>query len=203
MKYSFKRFFSLLLVITSFLFISVAEIRAVSVAPSTGTYGYGSQITLTISATDVVSGQTAVNLDLTFTNATVISYTPPGGVSWSTFLSGTPQCNGTSLYSSTKICAALAKNTDTIVAGESLGSVTIRFDKLTGTSTVFKTGDNIYINGDTDASEVDEGDLATFTISGTIPITSLKDPVGRYIAFAGVLLVIVGIMLYRFKVKTN
>lgn len=201
-KLTSKTFLSLIFVLVLSV-ISSSNISAATVSPSSGSYAYGTQVTLTIAASSVVSGQTAVNLDLTFTNATVLSYTAPVGGTWSTFLAGTPQCNGVAFYSSSKVCVALAKNTGTIVAGESLGSVTIRFDKLTGAATAFKTGNNVYINGDTDASEVDDGDIASFTITGTIPDTSLKDPVGRLVAFGGVLLVLIGLVLYRVRVNNN
>lgn len=203
MKKTIQKSIYTILAYIALMTLHTSALFAATVSPSSGSYNYGSQITLTLAASNVLSGQTAINLDLSFTNATVVSYTAPSGGSWSTALAGTPQCNGTALYSSTKVCAALAKTSGTIVSGESLGTVTIKFDKLTGSSTVVKTSNNEYINGDTDESEIDSGTAATFTVTGTIPDTSLKDPVGRLIALGGVILVVIGLFLYRFKLKNE
>lgn len=188
----------LFLVAATFPFL---KLNAVTLSPSSGTYAPGSQITINVTASPVGSGSNAVAIRLMLTNATVVSFTPVTGGSW---VGATQDCAGPAYYTTTTVCASLAKSVP-IVNGETLGTLVIKLANTAGTATIAKASGNVYSDGT--VSYANSGSGATFTISGsgttTLPDTAFTDVQSGIIIGSSVLLVIVGAWLMKLKTLNN
>lgn len=179
----------------------VVKLHAVTMNPSSGTYAPGTQVTITVTAAPTGAGSNAVAIRLTLTNATVVSFTPVTGGTW---VGATQDCAGPAYYTSTTVCASLAKSVP-IVSGETLGTLVIQLANTSGTATITRASGNVYSDGVT--SYANNGTAATFTISGsggtTLPDTALTDTQSGIIIGASVLLIAVGAALIKLKPLNN
>ena len=173
------------------------NLKAVTMNPSSGTYAPGTQVTITVTASPTGAGSNAVAIRLTLTNATVVSFTPVTGGSW---VGATQDCAGPAYYTSTTVCASLAKSTD-IVSGETLGTLVIQLANTSGTATITRASGNVYSDGVT--SYANNGTAATFTISSSGPVslpnTALTDSQSGVVIVSSILLIAVGAALIRLK----
>lgn len=193
---------SILLVVSLLAIVPVFKIHAVTMNPASGSYSPGAQLTITVTASPTGAGSNAVAIRLTLTNATVVSFTPVTGGSW---VGATQDCAGPAYYTSTTVCASLAKSVD-IVAGETLGTLVIQFANTNGTATITRAAGNVYSDGVT--SYANSGTAATYTIgtaSGptNLPDTGLFDSSEGIIVTSSVLLVLTGIALFKLKPFNN
>lgn len=193
----FNKIFSLFVFLLLLLF-PLAKVKAVTLNPASGTYAPGTQIAITVTASPGANDVNAVALRFTLTNATVVSFAPVTGGSW---VGATQDCAGPAYYTSTTVCASLAKSVD-IVAGETLGTLVIQLSNTPGTATVTKATGNAYSDG-VDAFP-NLGAAAVFTISTSAPSVSLPntaffDGESGTIVAVSFLLVAVGIILIKLK----
>jgi len=199
MKNSLKLSFAFLLILSTVF--PLLRLKAVTMNPSSGTYAPGAQVTITVTASPTGAGSNAVAIRLTLTNATVVSFTPVTGGSW---VGATQDCAGPAYYTSTTVCASLAKSID-IVSGETLGTLVIQLANSTGTATVTRASGNVYSDGVT--SYANNGTAATFTISSsggtTLPDTALTDSQSGIILLSSILLIGVGAFLIKLKPLKN
>lgn len=180
-----------------FFVFPFVKVHAVTMNPASGSYIPGAQITINVIAAPTGAGSNAVAIRLTLSNATVVSFTPVSGGSW---VGATQDCAGPAYYTSTTVCASLAKSVD-IVAGEALGTLVIQLANTAGTATITRAAGNVYSDGV--LSYANSGTAATFTISstggGTLPDTALTDVQSGIILTSSVLLVLTGIILFKLK----
>jgi LPXTG-motif cell wall-anchored protein len=139
-----------------FTFGFVGLVNAVSVTPSSGSLTAGATETLELIAAPTESNQNAVVLRLSVTGMSITGYTDPSG-----FLGVIGECSGGTKFTSTQICASLAK-TSSITAGESLGTITVQVGN-SGTATITKDTGNSYNFGTESAPDV--GQAASYTIT--------------------------------------
>lgn len=182
----------------------LTKINAVTLNPAIGTYAPGSQVVILVTASPGANDANAVALRFTLSNATVVSFTPITGGSW---VGATQDCAGPAYFTSTTVCASLAKSVD-IVAGETLGTLVIQLSNTPGTATITKAAGNAYSDG-VDAF-ANTGGAAVFTISSTapsvasLPNTAFIDGESGVIVAVSFLLVAVGIILIKLKpLNTN
>lgn len=181
-------------------FLPILNLKAVTFVPASGTYAPSTQFNINVTASPTGAGSNAVAIRLTFVNATVINFVPVTGGSW---VGATQDCAGPAYFTSSTVCASLAKSIP-IVAGETLGTLTIRLANTAGTATVTKASGNIYSDGVT--SFPDLGIVANFTISASatsLPNTSFFDFNEGVIVVSSLLLIGVGALLLKLKPFNN
>lgn len=196
---------ALVFVLTLLTLIFPLKINAVSVSPNSGSYVPSAQLSINVTAAPTGAGSNAVAIRLSLVNATVVSFTPASGGSW---IGATQDCAGPAYFTSTTVCASLAKGS-AITAGETLGTLVIQLSSSTGTATITKTSGNAYSDGS--STFADTGTAATFTISASgstgnsLPNTAIGDPTSFLPLTLGALLIVWGIYfnksLKNYKLK--
>lgn len=143
--------------------------HAVTLNPSSGTYAPGAIVNFSLVASPPAqSGITTVTIGLTASsNMEILAYTPPS----SGWLLTLPDCTGGVYFTSTQICATLGKTT-AITAGESLGTVQVRFTSA-GTGYLTRNSENAYANTEDSFSQT--GNAGSYTISSSLPSTAIGD----------------------------
>ncbi len=109
-----------------------------------GDYTVGEQVTLSILATDIISGANAVDLDLDITNARVVSFAAVQSGGWDLSI---PFCLNGESTTSTEVCVAMSKSA-AIVEGEKLGDLVIELTAV-GQTTVVRGARYAYSEGTT------------------------------------------------------
>ena len=151
----------------SFLFgyvLLTGSIYAISITPATGSYNVGGSTNFTLTASDVTDNISAIQLRLHVEGGTIASYATDSqhlaiGV-----------CLGGNSYTSTDICVDIA-NGSGILPGDTVGTFTVDWTTA-GSFTFSKTGTN-YINGTTQESVPDDGNIGTYTI---LEVTATPTP---------------------------
>ena len=189
----FTELYKLILILIFIIITSLFSrtVSAVSLSPSSGSYGVGSTITFSIVSSSVPTNSGAVQLRINVpAGATITAYSDPTGAGW---LPGLPGgCNGTAKFSVTSLCVDLTKSSD-ITNGESLGTFTVRFDSA-GVYTIARASDNGYLSGSTIIPQT--GTVATINILTSLPSTSIFDNFSGISAIIfGIVLIIIGIFL--------
>jgi hypothetical protein len=179
LKFKIFNLLGAFLIISLLALLVPFSVNAMTLSPDSGTYGPQSVINVTVRAVPQ-SGENAVALRIQGSGLTITGYTPPSG--WTVT---TPDCAGSTYFTSTNVCASLGK-TAGITTNESLGIITVRLSD-SGSATLTGLAGNAYSDG-TDTRAI-TGTLATFTIDTdlptTLPVTSINDSVNS-ILLAGV-----------------
>lgn len=103
----------------------------------------GEQFTWEMPLQNVGTNNNAVDLDLSFTNARIISFVPNTGTGW---LSAIGYCDAQkNVFTATRVCVAMAKATP-FVEGETVGTITVRFDTA-GVARFERTDNYSYSDG--------------------------------------------------------
>lgn len=195
-----KYFINLFLILVFFSLCGVKIAQAVSISPTSGTYGVGSTLTFSVIASGVPSNATAVQMRINVPlGATVTSYNPPSGSTWFSSVLG---CGpGNSTFTANQVCPDLVKNNPNLVVnGESLGSFTVQFNSP-GTYSIARASNNGYLVGSNVVTQT--GTIATISIVEGLPASSLNLNWGIFTVIVGAVLIFTGIKIFYTVKKTD
>lgn len=189
-----KKFLTALLVV-SFLFASISDIKALSLNPSGGNKAAGATETIKLVASPASTTDVVVRLKLHLENATVVDFSS----SLSAF--GTCEPNGGN-FTDTDLCVDLAKLAGSYIQnGEEIGSLRVKWGSP-GTATITKLTGTGYYNSTTLAESL--GVAGTYVI-GNVPNTALELPIDSRIIFIflGLASIYAGVNLKTIKRKSH
>lgn len=157
-NYLLKNLLLISLVISmSFGFVDIVE--AFSIEPESGTIN-GSQ-TFEILADNTTSN--AVDVDLSVTGMTIISFTPGDNITISTGF-----CNAENdSFTNDQICVGLGKQSN-FISGEVIGSFETEISPNLSSATISIEGESIY----SDTTRPEAGQIGSYTISGSAQIVT-------------------------------
>jgi len=161
MKKKLSRMIFVISIVLAFstLFIYGFKVKAFTFnPPNGGSYPANSSVQITLLAAPNGANQNAVKVRLQANNMQITNFVPTNATGW---VGSTPDCSGGTYYTSTTICASLAK-TITITQGEPLGVITATLTN--DPAYLAKQSDNGYTDGSTITPDSNGG--VAYTITG-------------------------------------
>jgi hypothetical protein len=154
MNFLYRSTFKLVLI--SIILLGIALLisqksKAFTLSPASGTFAPNTTQTIEIRASNTTTN--AVEIKITATNFTVLSFTDGSG------MLGLGTCAGNTKFTATSVCVDVASTGGNFTSGQVLGTLTVR-GNAAGTATLAAGAGSQYANG-----TAVTGTLGTYTIS--------------------------------------